>query len=192
MEIIEVQGNEAVRIDRIARRNQAPAPGSTRKSKAPPKKPDITFEQQVAYFMKLYPVGFEDEAYIKAERGEPGTKGAEKLKEAALERAEDLLSQKNLDELIGNTSYEEIHQMIYEFLTSTKSTTQKAEATRFKSLPEDTRESVALALRELLYGTGRTRFASTRTSRRSTSRTARRGRSRPYSMRWSTRPTICS
>ena len=39
MEIIEVLVNEAVRIDRLARRNQAPAPGSTRKSKAPPKKP---------------------------------------------------------------------------------------------------------------------------------------------------------
>ena len=87
MEIVEVQGNEAVRIDRLARRNQTPPPGSSRKSKAPPKKPDITFEQQVAYFMKLYPVGFEDEAYIKAERGEPGTKSFEKLKEAALERA---------------------------------------------------------------------------------------------------------
>jgi hypothetical protein len=152
MEIIEVLVNEAVRIDRLARRNQAPAPGSTRKSKAPPKKPDITFEQQVAYFMKLYPVGFEDEAYIKAERGEPGTKGAEKLKEAALERVEDLLSQKNLDDMIASGSYEEIHQMIYELLTSTKSTTQKSEATRFKNMSEETRESVAQSLRELLYG----------------------------------------
>jgi hypothetical protein len=152
MEIIEVLVNEAVRIDRLARRNQAPAPGSTRKSKAPPKKPDITFEQQVAYFMKLYPVGFEDEAYIKAERGEPGAKGAEKLKEAALERVEDLLSQKNLDDMIASGSYEEIHQMIYELLTSTKSTTQKSEATRFKNMSEETRESVGQSLRELLYG----------------------------------------
>jgi len=152
MEIIEVLVNEAVRIDRLARRNQAPAPGSTRKSKAPPKKPDITFEQQVAYFMKLYPVGFEDEAYIKAERGEPGAKGAEKLKEAALERVEDLLSQKNLDDMIAGGSYEEVHQMIYELLISTKSTTQKSEATRFKNMSEETRESVAQSLRELLYG----------------------------------------
>jgi hypothetical protein len=152
MEIIDVQANEAVRIDRLARRNQAPAPGSTRKSKAPPKKPEITFGQQVAYFVTLYPVGFEDESYIKSERGLAGAKGREKLKDAAIERAEDLLSQKNLDELTGNRSYEEIHQMIYEFLTSTKSTTQKAEATRFKNLPEDSRENVALALRELLYG----------------------------------------
>jgi len=152
MEIVEVQGNEAVRIDRLARRNQAPAPGSSRKSKAPPKKPDITFEQQVAYFMKLYPVGFEDEAYIKAERGEPGTKGFEKLKEAALERAEDLLSQKNLRELIDAGNYEDLHQMVYEFLTSTKSTTQKAEATRFKNMSEDMRETFAQALYELLYG----------------------------------------
>jgi hypothetical protein len=152
MEVIDVQVNEAVRIDRLARRNQTPAPGSSRKSKAPPKKPDITFGQQVAYFMKLYPVGFEDEAYIKAERGEPGTKGAEKLKDAAIERVEDLLSQKNLDEMIASGSYEEIHQMIYELLTSTKSTTQKSEATRFKNMPEDTRETVAQSLRELLYG----------------------------------------
>jgi len=152
MEIIEVQSNEAVRIDRLARRNQTPAPGSTRKSKAPPKKPDITFEQQVAYFMKLYPVGFEDEAYIKAERGESGAKGAEKLKEAALERAEDLLSQKNLQELIDSGNYEDLHQMIYEFLTSTKSTTQKAEATRFKNMSEDMRETFARSLYELLYG----------------------------------------
>ena len=152
MEIIEVQSNEAVRIDRLARRNQAPAPGSTRKSKAPPKKPDITFEQQVAYFMKLYPVGFEDEAYIKAERGEPSAKGYEKLKEAALERAEDLLTQNNLQEMIDSGNYEEFHQMIYELLTSTKSTTQKAEATRFKNMSEDMRETFAQSLYELLYG----------------------------------------
>ncbi len=152
MEIIEVQGNEAVRIDRLARRNQAPAPGSTRKPKAPPKKPDISFEQQVAYFMKLFPVGFEDEAYRKAERGEPGTKSFEKLKDAALERAEDLLSQKNLSELIDSANYEDLHQMVYEFLTSTKSTTQKAEATRFKNMSEDMRETHARALYELLYG----------------------------------------
>ena len=152
MEIIDVQANEAVRIDRLARRNQAPAPGSARKSKAPPKKPDITFEQQVAYFMKLFPVGFEDEAYIKAERGEPGTKTFEKLKEAALERAEELLSQKNLQELLDAGNYEDFHQMIYELLTSTKSTTQKAEATRFKNMAEGARETFAQSLYELLYG----------------------------------------
>ena len=152
MEIIDLQVNEAVRIDRLARRNQTPAPGSTRKSKAPPKKPDVTFEQQVAYFMELHPVGFEDDGYIKSERGVAGEKGAEKLKNAAILRAEDSLSQKNLDELIGNASYEEIHQLVYELLTGTKGTTQKAEATRFKNMAEETRETFALALRDVLYG----------------------------------------
>ena len=33
MEIIEVQVNEAIRIDRLARRNQAPPPGSGRVSR---------------------------------------------------------------------------------------------------------------------------------------------------------------
>ena len=152
MEVCEVQPTEAVRIDRIAKRNQTPAPGSARKSKAPPKKPDITFEQQVAYFMKLYPVGFEDEGYIKAERGVTGAKGSEKLKEAALERAEDQLSQKNLDELLANSDHEAVLDIVYGFLTSIKGTTQKAEATRFKELRDDMRAEVAQAARDLLYG----------------------------------------
>ena len=152
MQLVDVQTSEAVRIDRLARRNQTPAPGSTRKSKAPPKKPEITFEQQVAYFMKLYPVGFEDEAYIKSERGEPGVKGSEKLKDAALERAEDLLSQSNLQELIGTGNHEDLHDLVYEFLTTTKSTTQKAEATRFKNMSDDMREAFSQSLYELLYG----------------------------------------
>ncbi|MDH3201408.1 MAG: hypothetical protein OEM15_11000 [Myxococcales bacterium] len=152
MELVELQPNEAVRIDRLARRNQAPAPGSGRKSKAPPKKPDITFEQQVAYFMKLYPVGFEDEAYIKAERGEAGTKAGEKLKEAALERAEEQLSRKRVSKMVDGDLIDELHQLAYEFLVGTKSTVQKAEATRFKNMPAEARIGFAESLRELLYG----------------------------------------
>ncbi len=152
MELSEVQPNEAVRIDRIARRNQVPAPGSSRKSRVPPKKPDITFEQQVTYFMGLYPVGFEDEAYIKVERGEPGTKAGERLKEAALEHAEERLLPKRLDELIDGDRADELHQLVYEFLIGTKSTIQKAEATRFKNLPAETHAVVGESLRELLYG----------------------------------------
>ncbi len=152
MEIVEVQPSEAVRIDRLARRNQAPTPGTSRKSKAPAKKPEISFGQQVAYFMELYPVGFEDESYIKSERGERGVKGAEKLKNAALERAEEKLRQTELDELVAAGNYDEIHQRVYELLTSTKGTTQKAEATRFKNLPAEARETFGNALQDLLYG----------------------------------------
>lgn len=152
MELVDVQVNEAVRIDRIARRNQTPAAGSGRKSKAPPKKPDITFEQQVAYFMKLYPVGFEDEAYIKSERGETGTKAYDRLKDAALERAEEQLSQQSLDALVDGEQTDELHEMLHGLLVATKSTTQKAEATRFQNLPNDVRVGVGESLRELLYG----------------------------------------
>jgi hypothetical protein len=151
MEIVDVQATEAARIDRLARRNQAPSATSARKSKLPPKKPEISFEQQVAYFMRLYPVGFEDEGYIKSERGEPGGKGAEKLRDAALERAEELLSQRNLQDLVDKGSYDEIHGMAYELLTCTKGTTQKAEAVHFKNMPESAREGFARGLLELLY-----------------------------------------
>ncbi len=152
MESVELLPNEAARIDRLARRNQAPAPGSGRKSKAPPKKPDITFGQQVAYFMKLYPVGFEDESYIKAERGETGAKSWEKLKDAALERAEKNLSQSVLDELVDGQRIEELHETLCEMLTATKGTTQKAEAVRFKNMTPGAQAAMADSLRELLYG----------------------------------------
>jgi len=147
-----VQPSEPVRIDRLARRNQTPTPGSQRKSKAPPKKPEVTFGQQVAYFMQLYPVGFEDEGYIKSERGERGAKGAEKLKNAAIERAEEKLSQMRLQELLATDNYDEIHKTVYEFLNVMKGTTQKAEATRFKNMAEGARQIFAEALFDLLYG----------------------------------------
>lgn len=152
MELIDVQANEAVRIDRIARRNQTPAAGSGRKSKAPPKKPDITFAQQVAYFMKLYPVGFEDESYIKSERGEAGTKSWDRLKDAALERAEAELTPKKLDALVDGGKIDELHELLHSFLVATKGTTQKAEATRFKKLSGGLRVGIAESLRDLLYG----------------------------------------
>jgi hypothetical protein len=152
MEIANVAASEALRIDRLARRNQAPGPGSTRKPKAPPKKPDITFEQQVAYFMKLYPVGFEDESYIKAERGGPSSKTAAKLKDAAIERAEEQLSQEKLDELIAAGNDEGMLELAHEFFTGIKGTTQKAEATRFRALAPGMYSEFAKSLRELLYG----------------------------------------
>lgn len=152
MEIADVGASEALRIDRLARRNQTPGPSSTRKSKAPPKKPDITFEQQVAYFMKLFPVGFEDEGYIKSERGEPGTKAGEKLKNAALERAEDQLSLDKLDELIADGNDEGVLELAHEFFTGIKGTIQKAEAARFRALAPGMHAEFAKALRELLYG----------------------------------------
>jgi hypothetical protein len=152
MEVVDVQPTEAVRIDKLARRNQAPTPGSQRKSKAPTKKPEITFGQQVAYFMQLHPVGFEDEGYIKSERGERGAKGAEKLKNAAIEQAEEKLNQSHLEELISRGSYDEIHQLVYDFLINTKGMMQKAEATRFKNMPKEARETFARSLHDLLYG----------------------------------------
>lgn len=151
MEVVEITGPEAWRVDKLARRNQTPAPGSSRKSKLPPKKPDITFAQQVAHFVALYPVGFEDEKYVRTERGESGSKSAKILKDAALERAEEVLSEANLEALIEAGDYSSVHQLAYEFFANTKNTTQKSEATKFRSLPPQTHLEFATALRDLLY-----------------------------------------
>ncbi len=153
MEVVDAMGpSEAWRVDKLARRNQVPDPSSSRRSKLPPKKPDITFAQQVAYFVELYPVGFEDEKYIKTERGEPGTKAAEKLKDAAIERAEDKLAHSKLQAMLDAGDYVGLHQLAYEFFTSTKNTTQKSEATKFRGMSDESREELARMLVELLYG----------------------------------------
>ena len=82
--------------------------------------------------------------------------------------------------------------MIYEFLTSTKSTTQKAEATRFKNMSEDMRETFAQSLYELLYGerTYPIRFDSLVAALDIEG--GRPGRWRRCFPRSSTRPTTCS
>lgn len=151
MEVVELGAPEAFRVDKLARRNQAPDPSSSRRSKLPPKKPDITFAQQVAYFVKLYPVGFEDEKYIKSERGD-GTPKSAKLKDAAIERAEDKLSPSKLQRMLNDEEYAEIHQLAYEFFTSTKNTTQKSEATKFRAYPEEALGDLTTTLVALLYG----------------------------------------
>ena len=150
MEFVEVEGNDAFRIDKLARRNQMPAPGSGRKSAAPPKKPDITFEQQVGFFISLYPIGFEDDKYIKAERGTSDPES--KLKNAAIERAEELLNQAALGGMIAAGDYKKVHEIVHQLMLTTKNTTQKAEATRFAKMEEEHHEEYALALQSLLYG----------------------------------------
>ncbi len=151
MEATDLEPDEAYRIDRAARRNQAPAPGST-KTKAPPKKPAITFDQQLAYFLETYPLGFDDDTYIKTERGEEGVKGSEKLKNAAIERAKELLSKERLEGLLEEGDFATIHETAFEILTSTKNTTLKMEATRFRDASEDSHENVAKNLFNILYG----------------------------------------
>ena len=150
MESIDIEGGDAFRIDKIARRNQTPPPGSSRRSAAPPKKPQVSFEQQVAYFTNLFPVGFEDEKYIKAERGT--AENDPKLKEAALERAEALLSEDALNKMVAEENYTGVVELVHSFMLGTKSTTQKAEATRFAALAPEHHKEFAESLIGFLYG----------------------------------------
>ncbi|MEZ4288324.1 MAG: hypothetical protein R3A47_09320 [Polyangiales bacterium] len=151
MESVDIAGNEAFRIDKLARRNQEPTPGSSRKSYAPPKKPSITFEQQVAYFMTLYPAGFEDDKYIKSERGGSDAEG--RLIEASIEEATTALSESNLQAMIDANDFSKVHRIIVDLMGSTKNTTQKSEAARVMNLSTDYHAELARALYALLYGT---------------------------------------
>ena len=147
MSVLQCAPDEAHRIDRAARRNR---PSTSTKTKAALKRPEIEFPQQVALFKAQYPGGFQDPDYLVAERGV----GDDRLKDAAITRAMDVLSQDTLGELMEEGNYTAVLDSAAACLEGTAGTTQRAEITRFRTMPESAHENFARALYELLYGDG--------------------------------------
>ncbi|MCA9531307.1 MAG: hypothetical protein KC543_14355 [Myxococcales bacterium] len=154
MQAIDVEPDEAARIDKQARRNQPPSSGSRKGRAARPRKPPVSFEQQLAHFLKLFPGGFEDRDYIKTERGNPGTKAAAQCKDAAIARAAELLGEDALTAQIAAGEFEAIRESVGTILTATKNTTNKTEGRAFGRSDAAASEEFAKALLAALYGQG--------------------------------------
>ncbi|MCA9537073.1 MAG: hypothetical protein KC593_25500 [Myxococcales bacterium] len=147
MSVLPCAPDEAHRIDRAARRNR---PSTSTKTKAALKRPEIEFSQQVALFKAQFPGGFQDPDYLVSERGT----GDDRLKDAAIARAADVLSQDALGELIEEGNFAAVLDSAAACLEGTTGTTQRAEITRFRTMPDNAHENFARALQELLYGEG--------------------------------------
>jgi hypothetical protein len=147
MDILPCAPDEALRIDRAARRNR---PSTSTKTKAALKRPEIEFPQQVAIFKAKYPGGFQDPDYLASERGT----GDDRLKDAAIARAADVMSQDALGELIEEGNFAAVLDSAAGCLEGTTGTTQRAEITRFRGMPDNAHENYARALQEMLYGEG--------------------------------------
>ncbi len=147
MDVLPCAPEEALRIDRAARRNR---PSTSTKTKGTLKRPAIEFPQQVAIFKALYPGGFQDPDYLAAERGN----GDDRLKDAAIARASEVLSQDALGELIDEGNFAAVVDSAAACLEGTTGTTQRAEVARFRNMPEGAHENYARALYELFYGEG--------------------------------------
>lgn len=148
MEQVEVSADEAYAIQARALAGVEPRRGGKGKKvrapreKKPPKKPDITFEDQLAIFKRDFQIGFPDVTF------RPGTF------DKAVKRAGNALSREKLTKLIDAGEFAAVHAAAVKVVEGFKSGVPKGERDRFKELPAERHEAFARALVELLYGEG--------------------------------------
>ncbi len=148
MEQVEVSADEAYAIQARALAGVEPRRGGKGKKvrapreKKPPKKPDITFEDQLAIFKRDFQIGFPDVTF------RPGTF------DKAVKRAGNALSREKLTKLIDAGEFAAVHAAAVKVVEGFKSGVPKGERDRFKELPAERHEAFARALFELLYGEG--------------------------------------
>jgi len=113
-------------------------------------KPAYPFSDQIKVFRELFPEGFRGERWTKQYR-EPVGSPLKRHRAPAIELAQNKLSLNDLDELIALGKTGEIVDRAIEVLRST-SLAVVADVEAISGLEQEHRESVGLALRELLYG----------------------------------------
>ena len=132
-----------LRIERVRR-----APEPTPKSL----KSIISFDDQVTIFRHFYPGGFEDEGWISEVRGGEGSR-LKRHRAPAIEESQTIIVQKEIDALLGAKDFEAVFEKVKAVLGTTNLTTSKDTAA-LRNLPEDRKEGLANAARELLFGDG--------------------------------------
>lgn len=108
------------------------------------------FEDQLAVFEKLFPGGFEGEAFIEAERGSAKTKAKKGHKEGAITLARSELSQDSFK----NGSPAALFDSVIKVLKATNMVFPMEGAIPLLAVPEEDRANVVKQLKELIYGTG--------------------------------------
>jgi hypothetical protein len=109
-----------------------------------------SFEEQLRWFEKNFPEGFEGERFITEERGKPGSKVKGGNKGAALALARELLS----PERFTSAPAEELFESARKLLQATNIVHPLEGPATFGSMAAEARAPFLAALRELLHGTG--------------------------------------
>jgi hypothetical protein len=145
MEVVELSPDDAYAIQGRALAGLEPRRGKKARvprEKKPPKKPDITFEDQLAAFQSEYQIGFEDVTF------RPSTFAK------AIKRAAGALSKEKLSSLIEAGDFGAVHAAAVKVIEGFKSGVPKGERDKLKAIPEPGREAFARALYEWLHGEG--------------------------------------
>jgi len=100
-----------------------------------------SFDTMITEFTELYPEGFSDGSYIETERD---------YKVSAVKKARDLLSRKNMGDLLKNSQYTEVYR-ISKALVSQTNLIFSFEQIKLGALPKSSHEDFSKLLFELLH-----------------------------------------
>jgi hypothetical protein len=78
-----------------------------------------TFDDQIGVFVRAYPKGFEDEAWISDHRGLEGARSLKRHRDASIQQAQEIFDPARIKPLIEKGKYSEVLASILELLSST-------------------------------------------------------------------------
>lgn len=155
---LELSAEEKVELDAQLRKRKTAAEAAAKraarkKAAAKPKKPPVSFVQQLDMFAQMYPQGFQDPAYVKNERGS-ATDGSRDLKEEAIARAQELFARDRMKAILDRNAGAEIFTDALKIPEAVKNMLHYVEAGKLTNLPEGDRAAFGQALFDLLHGDG--------------------------------------
>lgn len=111
--------NERVLQALLASRGRVQSDASARVSE-----PLVSLDQQVRLFLEDFPDGFADASYVKAHRGNPGKRAAQRHRDPAVTQARELLSRPEMESLIAANQTAEVIARVRKLLAATSLVTK--------------------------------------------------------------------
>jgi hypothetical protein len=143
MALVELPPEEATAVAERATRGLSTGGKGGRKRKEPkakaPKKPTITFEEQLTRFRGLHPLGFDDATYPTSS------------KSRAIRRAQRELTPEAFGKKVAEADFEAAHAAALALVESFRSSVPKSDRERLRDLPASQKEAFAKALAALLF-----------------------------------------
>ena len=117
------------------------------------KTPGAEFLEQLARFRETYADGLSDAAWARESRGEGAKSRAPRHRQALLQEAQELLSAKALDALLSGQQFAQLWEQALKVVKGTDLV--PIAQLKLRAPSDDQRRALAVALREMLHGTGK-------------------------------------
>jgi hypothetical protein len=153
LEVVDLPDAAAAELrSKLGRKRPSANAGTRKKLRSPAKTPQLSFERQLAMFLREFPLGFEDAKFVLEERG-VGNDAVE-ARDAVIARVQSKLSRTSLEQGIAAGKQREIYQTVRKLMESGKTLITALEKPDSKGIALAAQPAFVQALYELLYGTG--------------------------------------